>query len=220
MGLKREYLEFIERAVGSFEGKRMLELGNQRISRRARVGARTGKAYYTALGAAHTSLDFNGKDGAIPLDLSQPIDKPDWRGHFDVITNAGTTEHVEPFAAQYVCFRNLHEWLKPGGVFIHIVPAIEELDASGRWMNHCNHYYAAAFFEMLARENDYELLESTIVNELHAAALRKRSDAPFMTDRAEFERTITRREGGLDYTRPQPLWSRVRRRLVRWFHKL
>ena len=220
MGLKRAYLDFIERAAGPIAGKRMLELGNQRISRRAGAGARTGHAYYTALGAEHMSLDFNGKDGAVPLDLSQPIDKPEWHAHFDVITNAGTTEHVEPFNAQFVCFRNLHAWLRPGGVFVHIVPAVEELDAGGRWTNHCNNYYSAAFFEMLARENDYELVESTVLNDLRAAALRKRSDAPFMTVRAAFEREITRREGGIDYTRPQPLWSRVRRRAVRWLHKL
>ena len=53
MGLKRAYLDFIERAAGPIAGKRMLELGNQRISRRAGAGARTGHAYYTALGAEH-----------------------------------------------------------------------------------------------------------------------------------------------------------------------
>lgn len=214
MGLRRSYLTFIrtsvESTIGAFDGTRMLELGNQRIARRAFAGARTGKAYYTRLGVEHTSLDFNGKDGAVPLDLSVEIDKPEWAGHFDIITNSGTTEHVEPFEAQYTCFKNLHAWLKPGGIAVHIVPAVEGLETTDRWTRHCNNYYSAAFFEMLARENDYELVASTVINHLRAACLRKSSDAPFMGDRSLFLSFVTRKEGGIDYSRPRPsLWKRL-----------
>ncbi|MEX0900455.1 MAG: class I SAM-dependent methyltransferase [Gammaproteobacteria bacterium] len=214
MGLRRSYLRFIresvESTIGGFAGKRMLELGNQRIARRALVGARTGKAYYTALGVYHTSLDCNGKDGAVPLDLSVDIEKPEWEAHFDVITNAGTTEHVEPFEAQYTCFRNLHRWMRPGGIQVHFVPAIEGLETTDRWTNHCNNYYSAAFFEMLARENGYELVASTVINHLRAACVRKVSGAPFMDDRALFLRHVSREEGGIDYSRPRPsLWRRL-----------
>jgi hypothetical protein len=214
MGLRRSYLDFIEASVestiGHFAGTHMLELGNQRIARRAFAGARTGKAYYTRLGVAHTSLDINGKDGAVPLDLSRDIDKPEWAGYFEIITNSGTTEHVEPFEAQYTCFRNLHKWLKPGGVAVHIVPAVEGLATTDRWTHHCNNYYSADFFEMLARENDYALVASTVINHLRAACVRKLSDAPFMTDQALFLQHVARKEGGIDYSRPRPsLWRRL-----------
>ena len=68
MGLKRAYLDFIERAAGPIAGKRMLELGNQRISRRAGAGARTGHAYYTAIGESdRMTLKFvKPADGAAP----------------------------------------------------------------------------------------------------------------------------------------------------------
>lgn len=219
MGLRRAYVDFIQRSVdatlGGLAGTKMLELGNQRFSRREWMGARTGKAYFSKRGVEHISLDFNGKDGAVALDLSEAIDKPEWSNHFDIITNSGTTEHVEPFSAQFTCFGNLHHWLKPGGIFIHIVPAIEELERTGRWKNHCNHYYSAAFFEMLAHENDYDLIESTVINDLRSACLRKTQDAPFMLDRAVFERHITRKEGGIDYAGSRgSLWSRLRGRFT------
>lgn len=208
MGLKRSYIDFIRESVestlGGFGGTRMLELGNQRIARRAMIGARTGKAYYTDLGVEHTSLDFNGKDGAVALDLSVAVDKPEWHGYFDIVTNAGTTEHVEPHDAQYTCFANLHEWLKPGGIFIHIVPAVEGLASTNRWDKHCNNYYSAAFFEMLARENDYALVASRVINHLRVACLRKCSNTPFMLDRGLFLEHVTRKEGGIDYSRPRP----------------
>jgi hypothetical protein len=203
MGLRREYLDYIETSiistVGGLQGKRMLELGNQRIGRRQGIRERTGKAYYTRLGIEHTSVDFNGKDGAVPLDLGTPDAMQEWNARFDIISNLGTTEHVEPFAAQYECFANVHRWLKAGGVAVHIVPAIEELEATGRWQNHCNNYYSKPFFEMLARESGCELVSTRVINELRAACLHKTTDRPFMGDRELFLRQIHRTKGGIVY---------------------
>jgi len=203
LGLRRSYLQFIEdaanRTLGEFRGRRVLELGNQRIGRREGIRERTGRDWFTNRGAEHIALDFNGKDGAVALDLSRRIDRPDWRGHFDLITNAGTTEHVEPFAAQWECFANLHDWLRPGGIAIHIVPGIEELQARGRWQNHCNNYYSAQFFADLAAANDYALVASTVLNDLRAVCVQKRSDRPFASERAALLAGITRREGGIVY---------------------
>ena len=203
MGLRREYLDYIEKSItasiGPMRGIRMLELGNQRISRSEGIRHRTGKAYYSALGVDHTSVDFNGKDGAVPLDLGTPGAMPEWNGSFDVISNLGTTEHVEPFQAQYDCFENIHRWLKTGGVAVHVVPAVEELESSGRWRNHCNNYYSLPFFQMLAKENCHELLSTCVMRDLRAAALRKRADVPFMADRQEFLGQIHREEGGIVY---------------------
>lgn len=217
MGLKRIYLDFIDTAVretvGGFAGKQMLELGNQRISRSAGVAARTGKAYYTGLGAEHTSADINGEDGAVVVDLGVRDAMPDWAGRFDIITNAGTTEHVEPFDAQFDCFRNIHAWSRPGGVMVHIVPAVEELDARGRWRHHCNTYYSLPFFETLASACGYRLVTTTVLNDLRAVAL-ERGDAPFMADRAVFYAHLERRSGGIDYS-DRSLASRLRHKFRR-----
>lgn len=203
MGLRRAYIDYIEESVaatlGGVQGRRMLELGNQRIRRSQRIPERTGKAYFSNRGAEHTSLDFNGKDGAVALDLGQLHDLPEWQGRFDIITNCGTTEHVEPFAAQYTCFTNLHNWLKAGGIMVHIVPGAEELNTTGRWRGHCNNYYSQRFFEVLAELNGYELVSNRVVNGLRAACLRKREDRPFTTARDALLQHITRKEGGIVY---------------------
>lgn len=177
----------------------MLELGNQRIARGRGVPERTGKAYYENRGVEHVAIDFNGKDGAHPFDLSKPVDRTDWIGFFDIVTNSGTTEHVEPLEGQYTCFESIHGWLKPGGVAIHIVPAVEEFETTGRWRNHCNIYYSKAFFDELAELNAYEVIETTVINDLRTVCLRKTNDSAFTTDRERFFANITVKQGGIEY---------------------
>jgi hypothetical protein len=218
MGLTPAYINFIQKCVeetlGDLKGKKMLELGNQHIAQaRGLIREKTGKAYYANLGVEHISIDMNGKDGAIVLNLSKTIDRPEWMGYFDIITNAGTTEHVEPYESQYECFKNLHTWLKVGGIVIHINPAIEELESKGSWKNHCNNYYSRKFFEMLAQENRYEIIASTVINDLRSVCLRKRQEGPFMPDREKFLKHITRKDSGVVYfginDQNIPFWEKV-----------
>ncbi len=203
MGLKRAYIEYIQKSIdstiGAIQGKKMLELGNQHIARRQGIEEKTGKSYYSKLGAEHISVDLNGKDGAVILDLSTLIDKPEWIGYFDIITNAGTTEHVEPYEAQFECFTNLHNWLKKDGIIIHINPAVEELESNGRWKNHCNNYYSKKFFEVLAESNNYKIISSTVIDNLRSVCLLKKENNMFMTDRQEFLKHITRKNSGRVY---------------------
>lgn len=208
MGLQPKYLDFIAECahitMGDFSGRTMLELGNQHISdedRRACPGIleKTGKQYFENRGVKHVSIDLNAEDGALPIDLSQPIGRPEWRHSFDIVTNAGTSEHVEPLEAQYECFRNIHECLRPGGIAVHIVPSAEGLRDKGRWRNHCNNYYSREFFDMLAAHNGYRVVSFQFSDELILTCLQKTEDRPFMADRSAFLEPITRREGGIIY---------------------
>lgn len=202
MGLKKAYLDYIQECAKDtaidFNGKHMLELGNQECSDNA-VPERTGKEYYTNRGVKHVSVDLNGEDGALKVDLSKPISFPEWRGRFDIITNAGTSEHVEPIEGQYVCFMNIHDCLKVGGIQVHLLPDINELNNNGRWKGHCNNYYSFDFFKMLQIKNDYKLVSLKIINGMVSACLQKQHDKPFMDDRQEFLRHITRKQGGIVY---------------------
>ena len=58
-------------------GKTMLELGNK-----IQQGY-SFKKYFTRLGFEHTSVDWNGKDGALKKDLRLPLKL----GTFDMVTN-------------------------------------------------------------------------------------------------------------------------------------
>ena len=192
--------------LGGLEGKRMLELGNQDIlnsfwgkSFAPTLNEKHGKEYYSRRGVEHTSIDLNGRDGALAIDLSRPFNRPEWSGHFDVVTNSGTSEHVEPYEAQFICFQSLHEVTKQGGLMIHIVPGVEELRGSGYWKYHCNNYYSKEFFRMLCQSNDYRLLEQKVMDELLCVCLLKLSDRPFMQDQKTFLSHVTRERGGVVY---------------------
>ena len=92
--------------------KWMLELGNQRIrnnvQKEYKIKEITGKQYFESLGVIHYSIDKNGKDGAIPLNLSKPITDNFWLNKFDIGTNFGTLEHIKK--------ENLDN-MKPGVIF-------------------------------------------------------------------------------------------------------
>ena len=134
MGLRKCYLDpMVQVMINHFSdlhGKLMLELGDQVISDED-VSEKTGKEYFGNLGIHHASFDLNGLHGAIPVDLSRPVNNPEWKNHFDIVTNAGTIEHVEPKIGQYECFRNVHNWMKTGGISIHLAPDIDELEKYG-----------------------------------------------------------------------------------------
>jgi SAM-dependent methyltransferase len=204
MGLKSIYLNYINECardiIGEFYGKRMLELGNQHFDEdEGIIPERTGKEYYVNRGVLHTSVDLNGEDGSIKIDLSKPIENKDWLNSFDIITNSGTSEHVEPKKAQYVCFMNIHNCLKVGGIAVHIVPGIDELEKKGCWKKHCNNYYSYEFFEMLSRNNNYKLASLKVINGLICACLQKKQDTLFMKNRKEFLRHIARKKEGIIY---------------------
>jgi len=195
VGLNKIYLDYIEECIrigiGELCGKKMLELGNQRMSDN-NMPEKTGKEYFNNRGVIHTSVDLNGLDGALVIDLSKPLPVL-WLKHFDIITNSGATEHVEPFKAQYTCFMNIHNCLKVGGIAVHLLPDINELNNKGCWKYHCNNYYSEDFVKMLAKNNSYRLISSKNIAGLICFCLQKEKDILFMKNHKEFLSHITRK---------------------------
>lgn len=150
MGLPRNTLEFITDNMLDMcdvkTGHRMLELGNQIIRNNSCTAHKTGKAFFEAMGYDHTSIDSNGKDGALAENLNFPIVGI---GEFDVITNSGTSGYVEN---QDACFRNIDNLCKVGGRMIHIVPEVGS-DWAGK-------QYSADFFVKLADEYNYTIVKN------------------------------------------------------------
>lgn len=125
--------ELIEPLVGTT----MLELGNK-----SNVHG-TYKSYFTSLGIHHTSVDINGMDGAIPLDLQEPL----MLGKFDMVTNFGTSEHV---ANQEPCWRNIIE--ATGKLLVCVTPA------PGGWIKpHGRWYPSQDFYVALAQLNGFKI---------------------------------------------------------------
>ena len=201
MGYGKLQWEFIQKCIadepktlsGKYTGK-MLELGNQRIksslSRYLKenntdiAGKRIAKSVFKKMGFDHTSFDMNGKDKSIKIDLSKKINIKKYKKAFDIITNSGTSEHIEPLSSQYECFLNMHLCCKVGGLFIHMVPK------QGTFMNHSHYYYNKGFFRNLAKLNKYKIIFlETLVCSLDprcfliGACMRKMKDCEFYHNR-------------------------------------
>ncbi len=116
---------------------RMLELGNKKNANGVY------KTFFESVGIDHTSIDWNGEDGALKLDLRKPIDLEP----FDMVTNIGTTEHVSD---QKAVWENIHNLTKIGGVIASLTPL------EGDWWWHGEHYPRREFFEQFAK-NGYEI---------------------------------------------------------------
>lgn len=153
--------------IGSLDGvRRMLELGNKNGT-----GGRgdSYKRHFEALGIMHTSVDWNGEDGALPLDLRQPLNL----GRFDMVTNIGTSEHVDD---QAPVWRNMIESCDQ--VLVCITPA------PGDWPGHGLFYPQPEFYTELARLNGFDLEKLAVEGDpgraLVHARLRRRWAVPII----------------------------------------
>jgi len=128
------------------EGCSILELGNQEMNL-AESQSIFAKEYYSNLGYEHTSVDQNGRNGAIEVDLGKPIS---FIGKFDIITDFGTTEHVYN---AYECLANVVKHTKDGTIIIHKNPKTKNFPGHG------NHYFTLKFWEAWAELCKLEVLE-------------------------------------------------------------
>jgi SAM-dependent methyltransferase len=125
----------------------MLELGNKFNEQ---VG-RSYKAWFTeTYGIEHVSVDVNGLDGALALDLRQPLTLINGRA-FDMVTNIGTSEHVE--SDQHYVWKNMWDHLAVGGYLVSVTPL------PGDWHWHGMWYPTEEFYDALAYRNDMALIE-------------------------------------------------------------
>ncbi len=99
------------------------------------------------------SLDLHDRAGVTALDLA---DVSSDIGQWDIITNFGTSEHVEPEQGHYNCWLNIHRWTKVQGYSMHDLPEV------GSWPNHCRYYYNLDFFNSFT-DIGYEILHTTQV---------------------------------------------------------
>lgn len=118
-------------------GISMLELGNKKN------GELTYKNYFRDVWQrAHVSVDINGKDRALPMDLRKPLNL----GTFDMVTNIGTSEHVDE---QEPVWRNLVEACHVGSVLICTTPY------PGDWTWHGWFHPHDSFYADLAIHNGF-----------------------------------------------------------------
>jgi hypothetical protein len=126
------------RVLAPIDGFRsMLELGNKRWGKRTPY-----KPFFEDLGMLHVSVDLNGRDGALEMDLRKPLGL----GEFDIVTNFGTTEHVSD---QEPVWRNIVEAAR------HVI--VSTTPKPGTYKGHGLLYPKMEFYPELARLNGFEV---------------------------------------------------------------
>src|SRR5215469_7318298 len=103
---------------------------------------------YEALGIKYGCVDVDGRVGSVVMDLNFDEVPAAHKGKYGLVTNHGTSEHI---MNQYNVFKAMHEFARPGGIFVHAVPFTVHLE-------HGFFNYQPNFFEALARYNSYETL--------------------------------------------------------------
>jgi len=179
MGIRRQLDAFEKKVLKEvglvYNGLVWLELGNQKN----RIYNKPAKLIYEARGVEHTSIDLNGKHGALPLDLDEPLPEK-YANRFNVVTNYGTIEHVNN---QYQVFKTVHDSCKMDGVMIHGFPMKDT------YAGHCRYYYPEEFAEYFARYNAYEIIVKEVMDfslgsrkkHLLAVGYIKRGNYPFIS---------------------------------------
>lgn len=97
-----------------------------------------------------TNIEYNSVDvcpglKTTILDLNFDSVPEKMLGHYDVVFNFGTTEHI---FNQWNCFEFMHDALKVGGIVYHQLPASGYLD-------HGYYCYTPLFFREMAQANGY-----------------------------------------------------------------
>jgi len=154
MGISKPAQTF-EKAILSavrmdYKNLKMCELGNQVMAELdGAIGVVSAKPIYISWGVAqHVSIDLNGEDGALPINLDEPVPE-EMVGVFDLVTNYGTIEHVNN---QFQAFKNVHDMARSGGVMIHTLPP------PGHWPRHGRYYYPLEFVTQLAKSCNYSII--------------------------------------------------------------
>jgi len=110
------------------------------------------RPFWQALGFEHASIDI-AAGSTIQLNLNTDQVPEKLHGAFDLVINAGTTEHL---ANQENAFRVIHDLTRPGGLMYHEVPA-------GGCTDHGFMAYQPKFFHRLIQQNDYERVMFKVV---------------------------------------------------------
>ena len=126
---------------------------SSRLARRISLAMhRLARSFWQALGFEHASIDL-AENSTIRLDLNNDRVPEKLRGAFDLVINAGTTEHL---ANQENAFRAIHDLTRPGGLMYHEVPG-------GSCTDHGFVAYQPKFFHRLTQQNDYQNVMFKIV---------------------------------------------------------
>lgn len=112
----------------------------------------TAQEIFTAAGFEYICFDVDRRPGTIYVDYNTLDFNRSLYGRFDIVLNAGTTEHLpNPVAALFL----MHWVCRRGGILFNEVPLFG-------WMNHGLNNMTAKFWHTLRWMNSYEVLSAQV----------------------------------------------------------
>jgi hypothetical protein len=123
------------------------------IERQAEA-APASQPFWESLGFSYEAVEYGGHRGVTSLDLNRDSVPSALHGAFDLVVNAGTTEHV---VNQDNAFRVIHDLAKVRGMMLHELPG-------GGMLTHGVVSYNPQFFWLLCRDNNYHVFDLTVAH--------------------------------------------------------
>jgi SAM-dependent methyltransferase len=114
------------------------------------------------------SIDMNGTPAALKLDLNRPLPP---LGHFDLVINHGTAEHVFNIAQ---VFASMHAACAVGGLMVHESPFTG-------WLDHGFYCLQPTLFYDIAAANGYEIV-SVHIEEIKSRVTKEVDNREAMTE--------------------------------------
>ena len=155
MGYTNETLQRVEYAIANYNIKTIVDFGAQN-NYSVPLPAPYMKDWYLERGIEYVAIDISGENDSMIVDLAYPMEQN--IGEFDLLVDAGTSEHVgidgkHAVSAIYNCWKTKHDLLKAGGIMINENPK------TGNWPGHGFNYYTTEFYHNLCVACGYRMIE-------------------------------------------------------------
>jgi hypothetical protein len=207
MGITKSDILLIEKAIALKTIKNVIELGSQNLYLENHEKPPFASEWYEHRAISYMCIDMAGDNAALKLNLAKPAPASML---FDLVTDFGTSEHVvdtpdhapesfhgghinsvyptrEPTEEEilrgfYNCWKNKHQFTKPGGLIISVNPKTRN------WPAHGYTYLDKQFYLELAALMDYHvhhLEENAAMGNTESGwniecILEKQFDEPFL----------------------------------------
>jgi hypothetical protein len=147
MGYIESTIKGVKMLIDIYKVKTVCDLGDQFNFTVPYLPAPYMSEWYKERNIDYLSIDLNGLNDSKKWDMAEPIKT---NKKFDMVVNAGFSEHVKDF---YQCYANIDKLTKVGGLILCENPRTKN------WPGHAHHYIDDKFYVDLAREQGYGIIE-------------------------------------------------------------
>ena len=149
--------QIINTVIKTYDPKSVIDLGAQQDYDQPNLPAPYIDGWYKDKGMEYHSVDANGENESWVKDLGvYPMEDISY-DRFDLVVDAGTSEHIEQdgafsWEAIYNCWLNKHNLLKEDGIMV------SENPKTGNWPGHGFNYVSKEFYRQLEAATDYHII--------------------------------------------------------------